>query len=344
MKLASRDVPRWLAKRPAARVILVHGEDRGGVTDLAKEIACAIVPDLDDPFSVALLDADSVRAEPTRLNDELFGLSPLGGPKLVRFRDATDRHTALIEALLAGPAPPAGNVVLVEAGELAYRSSLRKLAEGHAAAAAILCGGETGADTEALIRETLKSEGLRIAPDAVDALSRRLAGDRAMLRRALEVLALYKREDRETEISAADVLATTGDSESLGIEAVMDALLTGSRAAIDRALAKALEAGTSPVGIVRAALRTFQRIELVSGLMERGVTPDQALAGLFPPVPFPAKSAFIAACRCWPGEAARRALRLLDDAEAQCKTTGLPEAVVCSEALLRLPGLSNRAA
>ena len=96
MKLTPRELPRWLDdKRSAARAVLLFGEDRGSVTELARRVAAATVPDLNDPFAVALLDADAVKADATRLNDELFGLSPVGGAKLVWFRsgsgDAADR-------------------------------------------------------------------------------------------------------------------------------------------------------------------------------------------------------------------------------------------------------------
>jgi len=342
VKLAPREVPRWLAKPSAARVILVFGEDRGSVTDLAKRIAQAIVPDLNDPFSVALLDADSVKGEPSRLHDEFFALAPLGGKKLIRFRDAVDRHTGLIEQILAEPAGASANVLLVEAGELTFRSTLKKLCEGHTGCVVIGCDQEQSGDIEAFIRETLLGEQLKIEPDASAFLAQRLGGDRAMLRRALDVLALYKQDDPGQDITVADVRATTGDSESLGLDAVLDALLAGTRAGIDRALTKALQAGTTPVGILRGALRSFQRIQMVSALKARGASDDQALSGMFPPIPYSGRGAFLAACRRWSPEAAGRVLRLLNEAEAQCKTTGLPEAVICSQILLRIPGLTEK--
>ena len=340
MKLAPREVARWLAKPPQAPVILVHGEDRGSVTDLATRLAQAFVPDLQDPFLVALLDADDLKGEPARLHDELFALAPGGARKLVRLREATDRHTSLIETVLAEP--PAGNVLLIEAGGLAFRSSLRRLFEGHRAAVAVNCDGASSADTDGFIREALRQDGLEIESDASAALATRLGADRAVLRRALEVLALYKRGEDLRRVTLADVHAATGDAETLGFDAVIDALMSGARSSIDRALAKALEAGTSPIGILRAALRAFQRIHLASQLIERGMAPDQAIAGLIPPLPYAARGAFIAACRRWGGKRAGQALTLIDEAEAQCKTTGLPEDVICAELLLRLSDLTEK--
>jgi DNA polymerase-3 subunit delta len=156
------------------------------------------------------------------------------------------------------------------------------------------------------------------------------------------MLMLYKQDDPVKRVALADIHLTTGDAETLGLDAVVDALLSGARTQIDRALSKALEAGTSPVGILRAAQRSFQRIQLVSQLIERGTPPDQALAGLIPPVPYSVRGLFLAACRRWSGARAGRTLALLVEAEMRCKTTGLPEDVICAEILLRLGDLTEK--
>ena len=64
MILAKRpDIERFLAKPEGVRVVLIYGRDTGVVKDRGAQLASKIVPNLDDPFDVALLtdgDLDAV--------------------------------------------------------------------------------------------------------------------------------------------------------------------------------------------------------------------------------------------------------------------------------------------
>ena len=72
--------------------------------------------DIDDPFRLAVLDADPLRQDPARLADEAAQLSLLGGRRVVRVRDADDRLAKTLATVLE--APPGGALVVVEAGDL----------------------------------------------------------------------------------------------------------------------------------------------------------------------------------------------------------------------------------
>jgi DNA polymerase-3 subunit delta len=340
-KLAPKDVARWLCQPVTVAAVLVHGEDRGAVAEIAAQIGRAFVPDLADPFAVTLLETDSLRQDPARLADELGMLPPLGGARLVRLRDATDRHAELIEAgLNLKDVPPRGQLLLLEAGELLYRSTLRKLFESHPRLASIHCGAETTASLEGFLRQALAAEQLSIGADALAVLAQRLGPDRALARQAVESLVLYKTGDSDRTVSAREVRAVVGEAELWAFDAVIDALLSGQRGAIDRALAQAFAGGTAAVGLLRAALRSLQRLHLMSSLMARGMNAEAALATLLPPVPYTARPLMTTAAKRWSPAVLSQILVMLEDAEIHCKTTGIPEASACAQVLLTLPGLA----
>lgn len=339
-KLAAKDVGRWLARPLAVSAILVHGEDRGAALEIAAQIARNVVADLADPFAVAVLDADGLRQDPARLADELGTIPFGGGKRLVRLRDAADRHTELIEAALAVVGPPRPDrLLLVEAGALTFRSSLRKLFEGQGTLAGIYCAAESAGDLGEFLKRALEAERLTADADALAALSQRLGPDRALARRAIETLALYKYGDSHRALSAETVRLVVGEAELWAFDAVVEALLSGERAKVDRALAQAFAAGTAPVGILRAALRGLQRIHLLSALMTRGMSGEAALGKLLPPVPYAMRGMYATAARRWRPDALAKILATLEEAEVLCKTTGIPEEEACTQALLTLPGL-----
>ena len=92
-------------------------------------------------------------------------MSMTGGRRVVRVRGAADALTKTLDAYLEDPSPD--SLILIEAGELQARSSLRKLAENHVRAAALACYRDEGAGLTALVNEVLGADGLRATPDAM---------------------------------------------------------------------------------------------------------------------------------------------------------------------------------
>lgn len=319
---------------------LAHGGDRVFVRETASAIARAIVPDLADPFLVTLLEGDDVRRDPARLSDELDQLALMGGRRLVWLREAQDRHAELLAQALTTPSggPDHGRAfLLIEAGELAYRSPLRQWADEQQALWSIACSVADEARFLALARDVLSADGLSITPDAVQLLRSRTNGDYGLARQALEVLALYVLGyNQNTEIQYEDVLTLIPDQSEGGFEEVVDALLAGKRPALLAALERALAGGASAVGLLRGALRAFQRLDLLCRLKEAGQSLDQAFGRMRPPLPFAARRPFADALARWDRVRLARALSEIDAAEARAKTAALPDETIVRELFVRL--------
>src|SRR6185369_15780342 len=113
-----------------------------------------------------------------------------GGRRAIWIRDAGD-------ALASGPLAdvledsPGDTVIVLEAGELPSRSSLRKLIEWSERAVAVACYHDEARDVAGVVREAMAAHGLTVAPDALRYLSERMGGDRLVTRSELDKLALY---------------------------------------------------------------------------------------------------------------------------------------------------------
>lgn len=333
MKLPAGEVEGFLRNPPGNLVaVLVYGPDSGLVKERMDRLALGVVDSLQDPFRVVDLDAGGLKKDPARLADEAQALSFTGGRRIVRIRQAGDAVAGLLEEFL-GTARPGGAMVLVEGGDLASRSSLRKAFEGARNAAALACYGDDARGLPAVIREMLQGQGLSIAPDAVAYLAGNLGSDRQVTRRELEKLALYKGEGT---VTLEDAEACVGDSAASSLDALINAAAGGRQDDLDRALVRVLAEGAAPVAILRVAGRHFQRLHQVRGMVDRGMAIDAAVQKLRPPVFFKAADALKAQARLWSAEAVARALDLLTEAEMDCKTTGMPDVAVCSRALMRL--------
>lgn len=335
MQVKSAAVEAFIARPDAkARAILLYGPDLGLVRERADRLAAAVVPDLRDPFRIAELAPAALKEGAAALRDEAAAIAFGGGRRVVRIREAGDALSAPIKDFLRDPAGDA--LILVEAGDLAKRSSLRVVFEEAANAAALPCYPDEGRGLEQVIRTQLREAGLGIEGDALTWLGGALGGDRAVTRRELEKLVLYM-GDRPggAAVTLADAQAAVGDSALAALDDVLQAAAEGDVAGLDRALARAA-ADSTPVGLLRAAQRHFQRLHLVASAIEAGAGTDAALKMLRPPLFFRAADRFKAALRLWTPAKLQRALERLLEAELAAKSTGAPDQALASHVLMEI--------
>lgn len=334
MKLAFRDIEPFV-KNPnkAARVILVYGPDSGLVTERSNIIGKSVVADLHDPFNVAALSASILNDDPARLGDEAGAISMMGGDRLIRIDDGSDKITKLLKDYLEDPSPSA--LIVVSAGELSPRSSLRKLCESAKNAAAIPCYVEDERDLSRLIRETFHAANLRADNDAIGWLAANISGDRAKVRSELDKLITYKGSEA-SPISITDVQAACGAAGAQGFDDLIYAVAGRNTKAAFKAYATLMEEGTAFVAILRSLQNHFRRLHLVKSHMQNGLELDFALKKLNPPIFFKQSTAFKGQLNTWSLPALNSVMSKLTELEAQCKTTGMPTETLCAQAILAI--------
>lgn len=309
--------------------VLYFGPNAGLVRERADKTARAIVPDLSDAFRVADLTADVLKKDAARLSDEAAAISMFGGRRIVRVRDAVDALAQLFEAFIADHKGDA--LVVVEAGELNKTSALRKVFEGAKSAAAIECYDDRPEDAGRLIKETLAEIGWKVEPDALAYLSEALSLDRRLLRAELEKLTLYLGlGEANATVTRAQAQTLIGDSGSVETDEIADAVAAGDVKLLDQLILKAADAGISWTGVVGATLRLFQRMTSFS---ESG-------GGGFSSSPYGQRMA--AQLRGWDRQRLIAAMKLLAQAEADTRTTVLPDAPIAQHALFAVAELGRK--
>jgi DNA polymerase-3 subunit delta len=328
---------------PKARAVLVYGPDEGLVRERVQTLMKTVVEDLNDPFRVADLAQSAVKSDPALLADEAAAMALTGGRRVVRLRDADDGVTKAFKALLDDPVGDA--LIIAQGGDLAAKSSLRKLFEAAPNAAAIACYLDSGQAVETVIRDSLAKAGLGIQRDALGLLSGYLGGDRQVTRAEVEKLITYMGgpgQDSALEITPDDVLACVGDVSALSLDDMIYALADGDDSTTQALLDRLVGEGQALIGLLRTVSRHFMRLHLAGGAMAHGKSADQALALLKPPVFFKVKGRFLAQLRKWPPARAAQALDLLLEAEMDCKTTGMPEYEIVSRVFLQISRAARR--
>lgn len=341
MKIPAKNIDGFVKKPPAETLaLLVYGPDEGLMRERMDILTRSVVADIRDPFNVAEFSAAALAENPSRLLDEALALSMLGGRRVVRVHDAGDSITGLVKDALSA-LKPGDNLIVIGAGDLGPRSSLRDLFEKAPSAAAIPCYVEDARDIGRVIGESLRAAGYNPSPDALAYLAQNVTGDRAVARSEVEKLITYM--GAEKKISFEDAAACVGDSADLPLDDLAKNAASGNFAEADRVLNYLLSEGMPPVTILRSLQGYFMRLHVTKARVQKGEGLEDAGKKLRPPLFWKAKASFEAQVTGWSAAQMERAISVLAAAEAQCKQTGSEPAVLCGRAVLALSQVGAKA-
>jgi len=98
MKLAFRNIEGFVQKpTPDVAAVLLYGPDEGLIRERMKILSKSVVEDVNDPFNVVEFSAGQLLENPSRLLDEAQSISMLGGRRVVRLREASDKIAAIVK-------------------------------------------------------------------------------------------------------------------------------------------------------------------------------------------------------------------------------------------------------
>lgn len=334
MKLAFREIEGFVkSPQKDVRVIIVYGSDYGLVGERCAVMGKTVVADLNDPFNVCVLSAEQLVDDPARLNDEAQAISMFGGDRLIRIENGSDKITTVLKEYLQQPS--LSTLVIVQAGELSTKSSLRKLGETAKNAVTIPCYVEDERDLTRFINDTVKAAGKNIERDALVWLAANISGDRAKVRSELEKLLTYK-GDEASPISLKDVQAACGMTGAQGFDDLSYAVAGGNTAGALKAYGTLIEEGESFIAVLRVLQNHFRRLLQAQAYMSNGSSASEAMKKLSPPIFFKQEAAFQAQISRWSRPTLEQILSKLTDLEAQCKQTGMPAETLCAQAVLSI--------
>ena len=273
--------------------------------------------------------------------DEVLAVSFGGGRRVLIVRDGSDELSAAVSTVLDNDAAhhPLAALIIVGAGNLSPRSSLRRLFETDDACAALPCYPDDEAGLAQLLRSTLTAEGIGLDPPALAAAAALLGNDRQANRREIEKLVLYA--GPQGHLTEDMVLACLGDNAEASAEDAILSAADGNYEGLVLHLGRVWAEGIEPVAVIRNAQRHFQRLHYVLSQTNNGVAQESALKQLRPPLFWRVAGRFRSQLSSWSVPTLEASLMRLTDAELSAKSTGAPAALVCDRALMAITQLAR---
>jgi DNA polymerase III subunit delta len=343
MKLTTRDIAGFMANPAPYAGVLVYGPDQGGVAQTARQLVDKILPDGDDGFNRTELTQEQLLEDEARLCDELCAMSLMGGRRFILLRDITDKVSGIIADAMAQAGksvPPAEqHFMVITAGELSPKSSLRSLFEKEKHVAALPCYKEAGQSVAQLVRHKFDTAGIKYTSEIIAFLSAQLGGDRMVAESELEKILLFCRGDSQIEMDTLRQL--TASSLDIELDAICHAFAGGNIPFLMQQLDSALLSGVQPIVILRAIDRLLTRIEALVLAMLEGKSSEQALASLRPPVFFKDKPRFQAYAKRWDRKRLAYAKHQLMRLDVHVKRHHEVDDLMLKDGLLRLAAMSG---
>jgi DNA polymerase III subunit delta len=310
---------------PDTRLFLLHGPDAAGAAALAATLAKAMGPDAERID----LDGATLKADPARLADEAAALSLFGGARHIRISGVGEESHDALAALL--DADRAGNPVVAIAPTLKTTAKVVKLALAHPRAMAFGCYLPEGQEAERMVADLAREQGLRLAPGVAERLAEGAGGDRAVVARELEKLALYldAAPDRPHDCDHAALDAIGADLAEAEGHGVIGAILRGDAAALGTELLALEGAGASPIPWLRAGGRRLIALAEMRAAIDAGEPADRVIERHR--VNFREKAETGAALRRWTAPMLAQALDRLRAAERAAIAPGSAGSILAVE-------------
>ena len=326
---------------PGLRIVLLYGPDVAASRDLADGIAQQFANPA-DPLAITTLAGAAVASDPGALVAAASEVSMFGSGSLVRVDDAGEEALEAVEQLLA--LSPGCNPVLMTAGALKKGSKLVAAVERVPDGLAYISYLPDARGGVALAGELAAEFGLRLSSAAARALADSSGGDRGILRRELEKLALYLDvpAGTSTALDIDAVAAVSAHSDDSDFGALVEAVAGRQPNLADRQLTRLMAQGIPGITLLRTIARRFWLLLELRQIVDGGSSATSAVDAARPPVFWKDKAAVAAQLAEWRTPALRGLLARLLATERAIKASGTAGDVLAAQLLLSVAATRSR--
>ena len=337
MTIAPRDIDTFLRSPPLGLVLaLFYGQDNGLISERAKSLCAALVPDINDPFAVTDISGDDIASDKALLYDSAATIPAMGQKRLVRVTQASDQIAEAVKTVIENP-PEA--VIVISAPDINTKSKLVKMLDSAKTGATIGCYPDQHRQIAQLARDIFSQHHIKTDNDAMTWITTHLGGDRLISRSEIEKLAIMAGENGH--ITLAMVTEALGDSASVAASQVISSAASGHISAMGQQFDRAMTEGIAPEAIIRAGIAYFQRLFRLSCMMDNGLNPADAVSQYKPPIFFNEKPAISSQLNQWTSQKVMAALDRLGQAEKQSRS-GIHSDTAVAQALLAVCQMAQR--
>ncbi len=313
-------------------IFLFYGPDHGLIYENSKNLINYFDKNLNDGLSKTILDTDEIFNDPSILEQVANSIPMFGGRPCIRVRGANKSLTPTIKLLSEQDLQA---IIILEAGNLALRDSLRTFIEKNKNSLSLPCYADNQQNLSTLVRQSFQKENISIDQNAISTLIGFLGNDREITRREIEKLTLYAMESKT--ITADEIILLSGDNSTLTLDNIIDNAGTGRVDLLDKNIRHAFTENIDPQRMLVSALNHFSMLRKLRAQMNsENLSATDILQSLKPRPHFSRSTALEQQLRLWSDQRLSLACDRIYQAIAQSRKSATLEASITHRALIAI--------
>lgn len=285
MKIAGAKQKTYLANPDKGCIAtLLYGPNNSLAESSAKKLL-AVLCGNEKPEEI---DGPAIKQNSALLSEKLGNLGLFDNPKAYFIPGAVDGITKEISESLEKI--PLGSHLIVLAGDLPAKSSLRALFEKAGNLAAIACYEDEPHTLKAELKSMLAGAGKRIGEDTLDVFLQKISYKRYSLNTEIEKILIYLGSDQLITEELVEDLVSSNDS--VDFSGFSNAAIELDRKNLYTALESSEGEGSAAITLIRGYLWYLFRLLEVRKKMEAGMMQEEALNSLQPRIHFKVMPAY----------------------------------------------------
>ncbi len=252
-------------KKPSKNngIFLIYGSDQGQIYEISKKLISYFEKNINGGLEIITFECDDILADPTILSNEAHSIPMFGGIPCIRVRNVKKSLAPTIKLLAEQPLKA---IIILEAGNLAPRDSLRASLEKSSNAITLPCYADNIQNLNSFIRQSFIDANISIDQEAISTLGSFLGNDREITNREIEKLTLFALESKT--INAKDIIMLCGDNSALMLDSIADNAGTGRVDLLDKNIKQAFDSNIDPQRILIVTLLHFSWLRKLHAQMQ----------------------------------------------------------------------------
>lgn len=252
------------------RGALIYGPDEGLVLIRKNEILQKLLPDYKNSLSLITISNTTIKDKPNIINNEYNSSSLFSSDKkILLIEDAENSISKILEEIFS-KTQNSENFIVITAGDLDNKSTLKRFAEYNQYFASLPCYKDDINAIMQIINLKLRKEGFKYNADVVKYLTESFGGNRLIILSELDKLITYKDTDKNLTID--DVKACIQDNSEGNINDFVNNLASLNLEKAYKELQNLYSEGIFPVAIIRTAIAYFIKLQLYKYQIQMGIT------------------------------------------------------------------------
>jgi len=327
-------------KETSLCLILVYGPNIFLVNELYSKLKNSLIDKDKDIFGSKEFTAKEITTAPENFYTETQSIMFSQEKSYIRINMSGSEAGGAILDFLKGENSDV--CLIVRAGALSPRSSLRRATENSDSALIVPCYDDDNASLISFISEKVHERKFIIRREASQEILYLTGLERGRVNDSVDRLMLYLDSSENREIMTEDVKSVVFDTNQSQINDLCSSMCLGEIKKSQQALSRLFLQGITPPQFISFFLSHFQKIHFVGLRILSGIPARAAIKELKPPVFFKEIGPFQNQVELWGVKKTERALEILIETDLKTKTLSVLGQSIVGDVVVRLANVARK--